>query len=197
MKSGPIIEATFDGFKDAFKTYWKWSESDLTGVERVATYCIANKIQALDSVRFVQLEQNARDTRHYGGGTFQGIGHKTVPYRARVDIAVFNSIPEVKCVIEIKTSNVSFSNLQADIDKICAVLKNAQSTQWGLVAYYQSLWNGEERSARERLKARRHDIFCRAEKYVDKKGFKLTRPREPIEEEYDQWAWCMEILKVS
>lgn len=197
MKSGPIIEATFDGFEIAHDTYMDWSGGfDLTGVEHVATFCIAEKIQGLDSVSFVQLEQNARNARYHGGGTLQGIGLKTLPLLARVDVAVWNSIPKVKGVIEIKTSNVSFSNLQKDIDKVCAVLKDAGSAQWGLVAYYLSLGEGKWKSAKEKIQDRTKNNCCRAREYVRKKGFKLVHRNRPITV-YGGWAWGTEILKIS
>ncbi len=104
MNSKPVIDAVLCGIENAQRNYENWSGGDyLHGAEYIATYCIAQAIQKVDSVKYFTVEQNARSAIVDAGGTLREIGSKTISFGSRFDLAVWNST-KVKGLVAYFTS---------------------------------------------------------------------------------------------
>ncbi|MXX94105.1 MAG: hypothetical protein F4039_05540 [Gammaproteobacteria bacterium] len=201
MKSKHIIDATHTGIAKAKRKYEKWSgwrEGNLKGAEYVATIYIAEAIQNLNRVGYVTVEQNFKKAIVSSGGSLAGrIGDKN-EFGSRFDIAVWNKHERIKGLVEVKTTVTGFaSSLERDFCKICKFLrrKSVRFVQWGLVAYFITLWGRTGKQAEEKLLDLTDNIELDAKEYVEHRGFSLKRDCRRVVVE-DGAAWTSEVLEI-
>ena len=144
--------------------------------------------------RYATLEQNITETLVWSGGGKSEERTADLPDQGRFDIAVWGpGLTGILGIVEIKEVKfVTYANVKRDVKRVCNALTQTKKLQWGMVALYASLWDGdakagEPKSGLERLETRTGIIEERARAHAAEKNLTCSRftgcPRR-LDDEY-------------
>ena len=169
----------------------EWSGWWSAPPEYVATVAIADAVHRIDDVAWVTLEHNVRNTLRQARG---GLGRPAavLPKQGRFDIVVWQG-SRPKGVIEVKTRG--YSTLRADIERVCAAIRNTRGIGWGLVAFIYAWGDGKEKEGRDRVLDRTASIATEAQGVVQHEGMVFTRHRGKTRRRHDG-AWAAEVFEI-
>ncbi|MXY53413.1 MAG: hypothetical protein F4Y86_12930 [Gammaproteobacteria bacterium] len=167
MKSAPVIEATLGAIARAHRDYERWSGGDWlwAAPEYMATTAIARALHGLDHVRYVTMENNAREAIEYAGGNLVGRPNSQLNLQGRFDLVVWNT-QGPRGLIEVKTTVAGYAQLNTDVQTLKTALKKAPDVRWGLVAFFASFAHGVRKDAKARVADRTEEIARRASQEV-------------------------------
>ena len=170
------------GFKDAADHYYCLSGGwELyMAPEYYSTVKVAERLAKANG-RYVTLEQNIGDTVRWSGPRQPRPDARpeqnALPKQGRFDIAVWGPGDEgILGIIEIKEVDfITYGRVKGDVERVCSALKQTRSLKWGMVAYYGTLWDGKEKSGKDRLDTRTQVIEESAMSYVSGKRLQCAR----------------------
>lgn len=136
--------------------------------EYFSTVKVAERI-AKASGRYVTLEQNVSDAIRWSNES-EVERAPELPDKGRFDIAVWGPRETgILGIIEIKeVEYIRYSIIERDIKRVCDAIGG--SIQWGIVAWYASVWGGSRKTGAAQLKTRTQSIEQRAREYAASAG---------------------------
>lgn len=151
-----VVKATLDGFKEAQRSYEKWSDGSWLweAPEHLISSIVAKNIAVLEGSKYVTLEHGATSALENAGAKGKGRLHKNIREKGKVDILFWWGDGSPRAVIEIKNQIYGREQYEKDIKRISAFLdrKNEESSlQFGLFAFYESADEGKRKSAHDKV----------------------------------------------
>ena len=150
-----IVDKALEGIVQAQKDYAQWTDGDWlwNAPEYMLTTYIAQKISKLDGAKYLTLENSAKSAIEDAGARGKGKLHSKMRANGRFDVLLWWGGYYPRAVIEIKNQIGNIDAIKDDLLRIKEVLKRKSddsSFQFGVVAYYTSVWDNREFSAKER-----------------------------------------------
>ena len=196
-----IVQKTLAGISEAQKTYdywtggrWLWEAPEYM----VTTY-IAKHIAVIeDKTFYLTLEHKVRGAIIKAGGLPPGKPPDVLRLKGKFDILVWwaNEKEKPRAVIEVKKQVKRFSDIEADVSRICAIL-NIPDTSFrcGFIAYYTSKYDYRG-LVKERVIERVDKVAKDVKLFANKDGKKFKRYSGKVKGD-DSDAWTVEVLKIS
>ena len=150
----------------------------------------AQKISKLDGAKYLTLENSARSAIEDAGARGIGKLHTKMRANGRFDVLLWWGGYSPRAVIEVKNQIGCVDAIKDDLLRIKEVLKRKSgdsSFQFGVVAYYTSVRDNKEFSAKERLEKRIDNIFNDAKSLIGEE-FSIVPFNKNIRVEDDS-AW--------
>ena len=202
---GDVIEKTLSGIAKAQKDYEDWSGGYWLWMapEYMLTMYIAQAIRTIPGSHFLTLEEGVKKSMEEAGGFGRGKLPKSVRPYGKSDITLWWGKGEPRAVIEVKKHVSTFKKIEADIERISAMLKNKDnSLQCGLVALYTSRQDGYGNGCRaaSTIKERLETMEDEARSFLASKRCSLSLSRHDSDggiEIDDDSAWVASVLKVQ
>ena len=159
-----IIDATLKGINKSQKDYEKWTGGDwlLTAPEYLISTNIAYCISLIDGPKYITLENNVKTALDDAGALGKGRLKDSIRSNGKVDILVWWGKGSPRAVIEVKNQIHYFTQVEADINRIIAMLNRKDgehSIQFGILAFYTSTSDLEKKTAKERIEDRLNTIM--------------------------------------
>ena len=197
-----VVTQTLAGISEAHKHYADWTGgySLWQAPEYLLTSYIANHVSAIDVRPFyLNLENNVAEGINEAGGL--GTAELREDLRpGRFDILLWWANGTPRAIIEVKNRVIGFSNIEADISRICAALSPSNALRCGFIAYYtsHSKPKSKHKSAKDRLIERVHDVAAKAKKFTNQNNRQFRRYRGKVKVVGNgRYAWTAEVLKIS
>ena len=194
-----IVNKTLAGISEAQKKYeywtggrWLWEAPEYM----VTTYIAKHISDIEDKTFYLTLEHKVRDAIDKAGGLPPGKPPDVLRLKGKFDILVWWANEKPRAVIEVKKQVKRFSDIKADVSRICAIL-NIPDTSFrcGFIAYYTSKYD-KHGLVKDRVIERVEEVAKEVKIFANKKGKKFKRYYGKVEGD-DSDAWTVEVLKIS
>ena len=192
-----IVAHALQGIVNAQDDYEDWSECWLwEAPEYLVTTYIAREISKIDDRQFwMYLEYSVRQAINDAGGLGSGRPPNALRLKGKFDIVLWDDDVQT-AVIEVKNQVHWFSEISADIERICVAMNRQENIQLGLVAFYTSKYlEGEEARVGEVVEDRMSRIVYDAEKAVKRREMNLVSHATDIQT-VDDSAWAATVLQI-
>ena len=196
-----IVNKTLAGISEAQKKYEYWTGGRWLweAPEYMVTTYIAKHISVLeDKTFYLTLEHKVRDALDKAGGLPLPPGEPpdVLRLKGKFDILVWWANDTPRAVIEVKKKVKRFSDIEADVSRICAIL-NIPDTSFrcGFIAYYTSKYD-KHGLAKDRVNERVKEVAKDVKKFANKNGKTFKRYYGKVKGD-DSDAWTVEVLKIS
>ena len=197
-----VLSRIFNGIDRARIDYEKWS-GWLVGhaPEYLLTTYIAKSIAGKEagSEFWVTLENNVKETIDFAGSLKRGKPSKALRLQGKFDIVLWNKHKDKpRAIIEVKTRAWDYSSqgVRADIERICAILKQTRGISYGVLALYIRGFESSRKSGIEKVETKGNNIATRASEQAESMGLNFKRKCGEIIVK-DGRAFASEILVIS
>ena len=196
-----IVKKTLAGISEAQEDYNYWTGGSWLweAPEYMVTTYIAKHISDLKEKSFyLTLEHKVKDAIDIAGGLPVGRPHKTLRRDGKFDILVWWANETPRAVIEVKKQVRGFSEVRADVSRICDILSIPDTTfRCGFIVYYTSKY--KPGSAKKYVSNRVVGVAKEVKKFTYEYGkrLKFKRYHREVEEDGSDDAWTAEVLKIS
>ncbi len=196
-----IVKKTLAGISEAQEDYNNWTGDHWLweAPEYMVTTYIAKQISDLEDKSFyLTLEHKVKDAIDEAGGLPVGRPRKILRLEGKFDILVWWAKETPRAVIEVKKQVEGFSDIEADVSRICGILSIPDSSfRCGFIVYYTSKY--KTGSAKKYVSNRVEGIAKEVKKftYEYENGLKFKRYPREVEEDGSDDAWTAEVLKIS
>ena len=195
-----IVNKTLAGISEAQKRYEYWTGGRWLweAPEYMVTTYIAKHISGIEDKSFyLTLEHKVRDAIDKAGGLPPGKPLAVLRRNGKFDLLVWWANEKPRAVIEVKKQVKRFSDIEADVSRICAILSIPDTSfRCGFIAYYTSRGDHHGKSAKEVVSEKAEEIASRVKEVIKKDGLKFKRyNRKAVGDDSD--AWTAEVLKIS
>ena len=197
-----IVNKTLAGISEAQKRYEYWTGGRWLweAPEYMVTTYIAKHISGIEDKSFyLTLEHKVRDAIDEAGGLPPGKPPDVLRRNGKFDILVWWANETPRAVIEVKKQVKRFSDIKADVSRICAILSIPDTSfRCGFIAYYTSRGDHNGESVKEVVSERAKRVSSGLKSHVKKDFAKLKikrYPRKVVGDNND--AWTAEVLKIS
>lgn len=197
-----VVNHTLAGISEAQKhyDYWTGGYSLWQAPEYMVTTYIARHISAINGRPFyLTLENDVEAGINEAGGLGRGRLRKDLR-PGRFDILVWCENGKPRAIIEVKNRVTGFSNIEADVSRICATLSRSNTIRCGFIAYYTShpKPKGKHKSAKDRVIERVDEVASKVKIFTNKNDRKFKRyPGKVKVVGNGRYAWTAEVLKIS
>lgn len=197
-----VVNHTLAGISEAQKhyDYWTGGYSLWQAPEYMLTSYIARHISAIDiSSFYLTLENNAEEGINEAGGLGKGeLREDLRPGRFDILLSWGNGKP--RAIIEVKNRVIGFSNIEADVSRICATLSPSNTLRCGFIAYYtsHSKPKSKHKSAKDRVIERVDDVASKVKLFTNQNNRRFKRyPGKVNIVGNGRYAWTAEVLKIT
>jgi len=195
-----VVDATLDGFKEAQRSYEKWSGGYWLwqAPEYLISSSVAKSIAGLEGAKYITLEHGATSTLEDAGAKGKGRLPGNIREKGKVDILFWWGDGSPRAVIEIKNQIYSKDQYEKDIKRIGAFLsknKEQSSLQFGIFAFYESAEDGPIKSSREKVTDRVNKIYKNCREILDG-GYEVSLKMTDIHT-IDDSSWVAACLLIK
>lgn len=197
-----IVQKTLAGISEAQKKYeywtggrWLWEAPEYM----VTTYIAKHIADIEDKTFYLTLEHKVRDAikaARNNGKLPVGQPLKHLRLKGKFDVLVWWANDTPRAVIEVKKKVARFSDIEADVSRICAIL-NIPDTSFrcGFIAYYTSKYD-KHGLAKDLVNDRVKEVAKDVKLFANQNGMKFKRYSGKVKGD-DSDAWTVEVLKIS
>ena len=194
-----IVNKTLAGISEAQKKYeywtggrWLWEAPEYM----VTTYIAKHIANIEDKTFYLTLEHQVRDALDKAGGLPVKEPPDVLRLKGKFDVLVWWANDTPRAVIEVKKKVARFSDIEADVSRICAILSIPDTSfRCGFIAYYTSKYD-KHGLAQDIVNDRVKEVAKDVKLIANQNGMKFKRYSGKINGD-DSDAWTVEVLKIS